>query len=230
MNRKNAFTLTELIVVIAIITILSGLLMPALGRARAKARQVKCVSTIASLETALAMYATDYGLYPPSAEGGGATSDQHNGNSHDAAFDGSPNNLIAALTSFEEGGPYMSFKGKELLDNGGNDSLRYVLKDPWSQAYVYVCQKAVDGTDVASNRGPFHPHAAPDKDHNTYNIYSLGEDKVTNGGVSYSDAGGSDWDLNTMFDNSNDGDWSSTTNQSDGQYDDINSWDGPRSG
>ena len=56
MNRKN-FTLVELLVVIAIIAILAGMVMPALGHARATGVRTQCTNDKKQLITAMLMYA-----------------------------------------------------------------------------------------------------------------------------------------------------------------------------
>jgi prepilin-type N-terminal cleavage/methylation domain-containing protein len=77
MNHKNkglvrqtcgGFTLMELLITLAIISLLVGLLLPALSVVRKAAREAKQRAQITTIELAISAFKNDYGDYPPSSD------------------------------------------------------------------------------------------------------------------------------------------------------------------
>src|SRR5450432_430465 len=60
-GRVSAFTLVELLVVVAIIGILAALLLPALNQAKSRARRIECVGNLRETGLAFHLFANDHG-------------------------------------------------------------------------------------------------------------------------------------------------------------------------
>lgn len=114
-GMKKGMTLIEILVVIAIISVITAFSLPAYRKARQKALTVKTLSIINSLEAALSMYSTDFGDYPH--------------------YDGEGTDFLVAIlqgpvdSPFWKG-PYMRFK-QEDLDSKGN------ILDAWKNPIFY---------------------------------------------------------------------------------------------
>ena len=119
---KKSFTLIELLVVIAIIGILAGMLLPALGKAREKARATGCINNLNTLGKAVNMYQDDNESLVPGVAG-------NNGSYGNAIYKG--------VGKFAGG---TGFKGVEVtwregLSNYGPDVKTYNCGSASSNAY-----------------------------------------------------------------------------------------------
>jgi prepilin-type N-terminal cleavage/methylation domain-containing protein len=97
MKKNRAFTLIELLVVIAIIALLVGILLPALGKARASARQLKDATQIRNVVQAMVVFAqNNQDSYPlPSRLDASNTTINNHGN--DIARKDNTGNVLSIL-------------------------------------------------------------------------------------------------------------------------------------
>ena len=152
-RRSPGFTLIEMLVVIAIIGILAGILLPAMGSVTKRAKVTKAKAEMSNLEAAIKQYEAEYNRLP------GATGFDKNGDP-DYTFGGgfapagagyNPKNsdLMEVLMDIDRvGGPneqhrrnprnVATFHAKQTSGTNapGFSTVDYAFRDPWSNPYI----------------------------------------------------------------------------------------------
>ena len=134
MMRRRGFTLMELLVVIAIMSVLIGLLMPALSAARHMARKTRAKSDVRQIETAIKAYYNDFRSMP--------------------SIGGQMNQSAILILRGDNNARKICY-----LEFSDDDNINEGFVDPWGEMYrVAVSQDGV--TVSAGNYGSLHRVAA----------------------------------------------------------------------
>ncbi len=172
-SSHRAFTLIELMVVVAIMAILAGLVFGAMQGMGQNAKRKKAGVQIAALELGLEMFKQEYGDFPISevdpeidAAAGSAVLYQ--------ALSGDGKNLLELAGSAEPSKGEIGSSHPALMEqlDAKRDPFKMVLQrsesdylvaDPWGQPYRYLCYRDKSGRQ-ASQRNPA-----------SYDLYSHGQ-------------------------------------------------------
>jgi prepilin-type N-terminal cleavage/methylation domain-containing protein/prepilin-type processing-associated H-X9-DG protein len=134
-SSRNAFTLIELLVVIAIIAILAAMLLPVLAKAKLKAQQASCLSSLKQWGLAIQMYASDNNDNIP-RDGMGANGD-YPGNS---GAENDPNAWFNLLPTYVGDKPLANY----FVGLPGNPAVRMtIIPFPGGNGRIWECPTAI---------------------------------------------------------------------------------------
>lgn len=140
--RREGFTLLEILVVISIIAVLTGLLFPGIQGAFINAKKTQALAAVRDITTGLKQYQVDYGRFPVPA--GQAVEDVLDLDSGSAVLKvllgENPQRLNPKAERYIE--PKIGKAGAGGLIGAGAD---YSLVDPWGQPYHVIMDLNYDG-------------------------------------------------------------------------------------
>jgi len=171
-RRYTAFTLIELIVVMTVIVILTGIVLSTVGYVQKKAARARAETEIAAMSAACENYKADYGIYPRGPATaipiGTVTIPANVTDSLDARTKGDPTSntnptygesslYLYTLLSGDSSGnrsptgkSYMQFKPNMLLPTGGTGTVN-AIADPFGNSYGYSTANQADPNNLGYN-------------------------------------------------------------------------------
>jgi len=146
---QRAFTLLEVLVVIAIISILAGLLLSTFGYMQKKGARARAETEIAAMSAACESYKADNGIYPREASSTDMLNAKVSGDP--SAYQSASLYLFTQLSGLNQNQTpitgarsYFSFKPQMLsIDTNGNVT---AIKDPVGNSYGYSTANQSDAT------------------------------------------------------------------------------------
>jgi len=151
-ERRYAFTLIELVVVVSIIVILTGLVLSTVGYTRTKVARARAETEIAAMSAALENYKADNAVYPRDNATNQYTDTlnaRQNFDSTQAVYNNASFYLYTLLSGDSLGNrnptgkSYMTFKPNMLLPAGGSGTVT-AISDPFGNSYGYSTANQAD--------------------------------------------------------------------------------------
>ena len=144
-QRRAAFTLVELLVVIGIIAILASILLPAVIRAIGRAEIMQAKTEVRAIETALKVYLNDYNQFPSTLSSGSGTTDDNTtkilrGITNSIPVGDNPRGVNYLDCSEKSIGTNVTLWGSSSQGTGN------IFYDPWGRPYNIVVDYSGTGT------------------------------------------------------------------------------------
>ena len=139
-RRRPGFTLIELLTVIAIIGVLAGVLFPAIGGIRKRARQSSAQTAFSQWASGIARYKQTYGFYP-NIGGTYATNLDTLHDLSDAAVNG---RFVRALSGRQPTGTALSVADRRLLNRNAEEFVAFGREDFEDPANFSDASRLVD--------------------------------------------------------------------------------------
>lgn len=180
--KTRAFTLIELLTVIAIIAVLMSLVIGVAGMVQTKSSRDRASAEIAALSAAMESYKADNGIYPMTTETD--TLDPKTSKTPDAKYKAASLALYKALSSDENANfsrdgderqnpVYFEFETKKGMVEGVLNKKVTAIIDPWGDSYGY-------STIYAADLQKETPSTTPPGYNPTFDLWSVANSKDGN--------------------------------------------------